>query len=159
MGLRFETRAYTNMILTVIAVMLVALVFNVYRIGVASPAQAQSTTTGGRGPVNAFSSTGRSAPADLQTGQVTQDVAVAAATSEVAAANRDIAAALRECAKSISGAGAAVSASKVASAVEAAPVYSAPAVASNEPAAPAGSAPATTANGTEPVSIQVEPSR
>lgn len=94
--------AYTNAILTVIAIALVLLVVNAYRVDVASPAQAQTMGS-------AFSSTsGRtSAPVDTSNVAQVQDTAVAGATREVADANRAIAEAIRELAKAVQTAGSA----------------------------------------------------
>ena len=97
-----DTRTYTNFALTAIAVLLAAITLHLYKVGVATDAQAQSSS--------GFGTSGKSAPIDLSNIPQTQDVAVAAATREVADANRDIATALRELSKSVEGAGSAVSA-------------------------------------------------
>ncbi len=101
---RLTTTAYTNAILTVIAAALVLLTLHVYRVEFASPAQAQALK-----PVFGQPSTGVSRAA-VDTGNIaqSQDLAVAAATSEVAQANRDIAAAIRELAKAVDSAGSAI---------------------------------------------------
>lgn len=93
--------AYTNAILTVIAITLVLLVVHAYRVDVASPVQAQTMGS-------AFSSTsGRtSAPVDTSNVAQVQDTAVAGATREVAEANREIATAIRELAKAVQSVGA-----------------------------------------------------
>lgn len=102
---RLQARMYTNAILTVIALCLLALVIHDYRLSVTSNAYAveqilgQPRTTG-------YSAPGRSAPVDTTNVAQTQDTAVAAATSEVASANRDIAAAIRELAEGVKAAGA-----------------------------------------------------
>ncbi|MCX7719560.1 MAG: hypothetical protein N2111_14315 [Candidatus Sumerlaeaceae bacterium] len=87
-----DSRLYTNAVLTVIAVLLLALVANAYRVSFVSEATAQS-------PSSAFSSGRTASPEpDVNVSQ-TQDLAVAAATREVADANREVASAIRELAK------------------------------------------------------------
>lgn len=165
MNLRIDTRTYTNMILTVIAVFLFALVLHAFRIAVAPNAQAQpavgphgltNTTTSGRGGTG-FAASGRSAPVDAQNAPVIQDIAVAAATTEVAAANRDIAAALRDVAKAIEGIGAAMGPGFGPSVVGTTPPAAVPPATSPTGSAPVGS-PAH-AEQVESLNISVEPSR
>src|SRR5690606_21814607 len=88
---RIDTRMYTNIVLTVIAMMLMALAFQTFKINVVQNAQAQIQTP----PINT------SIPQ-------TQDVAVAAATTQVAAANQEIAKALIEVARAIDSAGSSI---------------------------------------------------
>lgn len=67
-----------------------------------SSARAQPIDERFTSPKGGFSpSQGYSAAPDPRTGSLTQDLAVAAATSEVAAANREIAAAIRELAAAV----------------------------------------------------------
>lgn len=97
MKLRIDTRIYTNLVLTVIAAVLVASAVQNYGVNLTQNAQAQKI----RNPADndlARSATG--VPIDTTIPQ-TQDVAVAAATSQVAAANREIAVALHEVAAAI----------------------------------------------------------
>lgn len=163
MSLRIDTRTYTNMILTVIAVFLFLLVLHAYRISVVTGAQAQAvgphgltnTSTSGRGGTG-FATTGRSAPVDVQNAPVVQDIAVAAATAEVAAANRDIAAALRDVAKAIEVAGAALGQPVMGVAGSTIP-GAVPPVSSPAGSAPAGSV--SHAEQMESLNISVEPSR
>lgn len=88
-----DSRLYTNVVLTMIAVLLLTLVMNAYRVNVVPAATAQPPTV-------EFGSGRRTAAAepDLKVSQ-TQDLAVAAATREVAEANREVASAIRELAK------------------------------------------------------------
>jgi hypothetical protein len=100
-----ETRSYTNFILSVIAVLLLLITFNLYRVQVSGNAVAQTT---GESPSDAtqgvrFGRPGRNAPIDTSNVAQTQDTAVAAATNSVAEANRDIAAAIRELAAAVKG--------------------------------------------------------
>lgn len=106
MSVRFDTRTYTNMILTGIAVLLLAMVLQTYRVSVVSPAQAQPNNYDPRSR-GARAGIGSSGPGvtDRDNFPVVQDIAVAAATQEVAAANREIAAALRDVAKAITALG------------------------------------------------------
>ena len=83
MKLHLDTRMYTNVILTVIALLLLALCLNVYQVSVTPSACAQ---TGSK--------------IDTTIPQ-TQDVAVARATEMVADANRDIADAIKQLSKSV----------------------------------------------------------
>ncbi|MGI8906530.1 MAG: hypothetical protein ACR2IE_08580 [Candidatus Sumerlaeaceae bacterium] len=105
MKLSLDTRMYTNFILTAIAVLLLLITLNFYRVQVSSAAIAQTT---GDSPSQAsqgarFSRPGRNAPVDVSNVAQTQDTAVAAATNNVAEANRDIAAAIRELVTGIKG--------------------------------------------------------
>ena len=96
---RFSTTAYLNSVLTVIAVLLLALTLNAYRVPVASSAQAQERQVQFKEP--------GAAPArptiDTTNIASTQDLAVASATGEVASANREIAQAIRELAEAVKG--------------------------------------------------------
>ena len=83
--------AYTNAVLTIIAIALGALALPAFNIDGASRAQAQMSTGFNNQAVVTPST---SVPQSM-------DVAVAAATNEVAKANADIAAAIRELAKSV----------------------------------------------------------
>jgi hypothetical protein len=96
---------YTNFILTIIAVLLMLLTLNLYKVQVGSNAYAQVT---GESPSQAtqgsrFSRPGRNAPVDVGNVAQTQDTAVAAATNAVAEANHDIATAIRELAAAVKG--------------------------------------------------------
>ena len=96
--------AYTNAILTVIAIALVLLVVNAYRVDVASPAQAQPAQSYSQsknlydlGRPSANTSPGSSrAPVDASNAPMSIDPVSAAAIHEVATANRAIAEAIRE---------------------------------------------------------------
>lgn len=81
-------RVYTNVVLTAIAALLAVQVFQQLPVRVVSQAQAQSGSSS-------------RIPVGEQNIPQTQDVAVAAATSEVAAANREIAAAIKEVASNL----------------------------------------------------------
>lgn len=94
---RLHTRSYTNFILTVIAVLLLALALNAYRVSLSSSAYAQEPTP----LLKRFATPGRGAPIDLSNVAQTQDLAQAQAMSEVAAANREIAQAIRELGKNV----------------------------------------------------------
>jgi hypothetical protein len=85
-----DTRLYTNAMLTVIAVLLLALTLNAYRVGIVASATAQA-------PGSIMNRESRAEPS-VNVSQ-TQDLAVAAATREVADANREVASAIRELAK------------------------------------------------------------
>lgn len=104
MNIRFDTRTYTNMILTGIAVLLLAVVLQSYRISVVTPVQAQPNNYD---PRSRRAPIGSSQPGvtDRDNYPIVQDIAVAAATQEVAVANREIAAALRDVAKAITALG------------------------------------------------------
>lgn len=98
MNPKIETRSYTNVILSIIAVLLLLITLNLYRVQVGTNAMAQTT---GESPSQAsqgvkFSRPGRNAPIDVSNVAQTQDTAVAAATNNVADALKDIAAAIRE---------------------------------------------------------------
>lgn len=121
--------AYTNAILTVIAIALVLLVVNAYRVDVASPAQAQPAQSYSQsknlydlGRPSANTSPGSSrAPVDASNAPMSIDPVSAAAIHEVATANRAIAEAIRELAKAVEGvAGAAKAAQQAPSATGAA---------------------------------------
>lgn len=103
MRLHLDTRTYTNFILTVIAVMLIALTLQQYGISVSSKAIAQDAVAPDATPAlgNRFGRPGSSAPADFSNISQVQDPAVASATQEVAAANREIAGAIRDLAHSV----------------------------------------------------------
>lgn len=94
---RIDTRIYTNLVLTVIAAVLVASAVQDYSVSVVSNAQAQNVRYNQQ---NDLSQSATGVPIDTTIPQ-TQDVAVAAATSQVAASNREIAAALHEVATAI----------------------------------------------------------
>lgn len=97
---KLETRSYTNFILTVIAVLLLALTVREYGIPMVSSVQAQDEEG-----ADATSRSRRISSSMIdQTVPQQQDLAVAGATSEVAAANREIAQAIRELAKSVESA-------------------------------------------------------
>lgn len=85
---RFDTRMYTNILLTVIAILLSAFAFQAFKINVIGSAHAQDDQ----------SNINRSVPQ-------TQDIAVANATMQVAAANQEIAKSLLEVARAIQDAG------------------------------------------------------
>lgn len=100
---RFDTRMYTNMVLTAIALLMLGGVARDFGVGVVGSAQAQI----GRGGVNverrnvkdlALTDTGVVIDSTIPQ---TQDVAVAAATAEIALSNREIAAAIRELALAV----------------------------------------------------------
>jgi hypothetical protein len=93
---------YTNMILTVIAVLLLTLSLHEWKVGVVSSADAQSPTMGTGSNLRSDS---YHPPVNGTNIPQVQDAGLAAATLEVANANRDIAAALRELGKSIETAG------------------------------------------------------
>ncbi len=100
---RIDTRIYTNMILTAIALLMLGGLARDYGVGVIGSAQAQIGRSGvnvDRRNVTDLEKTDTGVIIDSTIPQ-TQDVAVAAATSEVAASNRDIAAALRELAAAV----------------------------------------------------------
>ena len=92
---RIDTRMYTNLMLTVIAVVLVALAAQQLGINVIGNAQAQ------RKDVTADLNRTATGVAIDTTIPQTQDVAVAQATSEVAAANREIAQAILQLASAV----------------------------------------------------------
>jgi hypothetical protein len=106
---RLNNRAYLNFILTVIAVLLLALTLNAYRVSIASSAHAQGRLSdiGFSSPeaTAGASVAKRAAPIDVSNIATTQDLAVAGATAEVASANREIAQAIRELALAIAGIG------------------------------------------------------
>ena len=99
MKLSIGSQAYTNVVLTAIAALLLALAFDAYRIPVLGAAQAQ--------PQSVFSRDKDDSGVNGNVSQ-TQDIAVASATREVAIANREIASAIREVGKSLDGLAAAV---------------------------------------------------
>ena len=107
------------MVLTVIAVALLALTLHAYRVSLAGNAWAQDSLTSLKtgekisGPAGAQFGTGdRSsrAPVDLRNVAQSMDMAVAQATLDVAAANREIAAAIRELATAVQSAGSSLAA-------------------------------------------------
>jgi hypothetical protein len=109
-----NSTGYTNMVLTVIAVALLALTLHAYRVSVAGNAWAQDSLTRDSqgqtisGPAGAqFGKNDRSSrpPIDLRNVAQSMDMAVAGATQDVAAANREIAAAIRELATAVQSAG------------------------------------------------------
>ena len=83
MKLQFDSRTYTNFILSVIALLLLVLSLKAYQVAVTPSAYAQNQNSG-------YSTGGRSAPVDLSTVSMTQDIAVSEATKQVAAANQQI---------------------------------------------------------------------
>lgn len=100
---RFDTRMYTNMVLTAIALLMLGGVARDFGVGVIGSAQAQIGRTGvnvERRNVTDLERTDTGVIIDSTIPQ-TQDVAVAAATTEVAMSNRDIAAAIRELALAV----------------------------------------------------------
>lgn len=143
MSTRIDSRSYTNVILTVIAVLLLAMVVHAYRLSVTSTAGAQvySTPTP-RIPPSGFGPVGRNAPVDAQNAPITQDIAVAAATESVAASNREIAQALLQVARAIESAGAGLGKLAAPAAVTAGAVGSpSPSAISSAPAGSASAAP------------------
>jgi hypothetical protein len=106
MKTRVDSRIYTNMILTVIAVLLLTLSLHEWKVGVVASANAQSAPMG---TGTSFNQQVRHPPVEGTNIPQVQDAGLAAATLEVANANRDIAAALRELGKSIETAGTGVS--------------------------------------------------
>lgn len=92
---RIDTRMYTNLVLTVIAVVLLASTAQQYGVPFLPSAQAQLRTTR-----DDISRTATGVAIDTTIPQ-TQDVAVAAATTDVAASNREIAVALKEIAAAL----------------------------------------------------------
>ncbi len=103
---RVDTRMYTNLMLTIIALVLVAMVAREFGFGVVGTAQAQqqSRDSIARRNVPDLERTDTGVVIDSQIPQ-TQDVAVAQATSEVAASNREIAAAIQDLASAVREAG------------------------------------------------------
>ncbi len=100
---RMDTRMYTNLLLTAIALLMLLGLARDYGVGLLGSAQAQVTRSGldaVRRNVDDLERTGTGVVVDSTIPQ-SQDVAVAAATSEVAASNRDIAAAIRELAMAV----------------------------------------------------------
>lgn len=96
----WREQAYTNFILTLIAVLLAIWVLGPRsrNLDPAQPATAQDFSTRSS---SGFSSPGKSAPVDTSNVATVQDLAVAGATAEVAAANREIASAIRDLAKAV----------------------------------------------------------
>lgn len=92
---RIDNRMYTNLMLTVIAAVLVAGAAQQFGVTFTGDAQAQTRRT-----VPSLDQTATGVVIDSNIPQ-TQDVAVAAATSEVAASNREIAAAILELAEAV----------------------------------------------------------
>lgn len=92
---RIDNRTYTNLVLTVIAIVLVASAVKESGLRFLPTAQAQLRTQ-----AHDLARTATGVPIDDSIPQ-SQDVAVAAATSEVAASNREIAEALREVAAAL----------------------------------------------------------
>lgn len=92
---RIDTRMYTNLILTAIALLLFAGAAREFGVSFSESAHAQRQRT-----VPNIDRTETGVVVDSTIPQ-TQDVAVASATSEVAASNRDIAAAIRELAVAV----------------------------------------------------------
>lgn len=86
---RIDSRIYTNLVLTVIAVVMLATAAQQVGINIVGSAGAQSAQA------RNVQQTATGVTIDSTIPQ-TQDVAVAQATSEVAASNREIAAAIRE---------------------------------------------------------------
>ena len=94
---RIDTRTYTNVILTVIAILMAGLAAQQLGLNVLGTAKAQ---TNSRYTTPNVSQTATGAVIDSTIPQ-TQDVAVAQATMAVADSNRDIAAAIRELAGAV----------------------------------------------------------
>lgn len=92
---RIDTRMYTNLILTAIALLLFAGAAREFGVGFSESAHAQRQRT-----AENLERTGTGVLVNESIPQ-TQDLAVAAATSEVAASNLDIAAAIRELALAV----------------------------------------------------------
>lgn len=92
---RIDTRMYTNMVLTAIALLLFAGAAKEFGVGFTDAAHAQRQRT-----VPDVARTDTGVLVDTNIPQ-TQDVAVAAATSEVAVANREIAAAILRLAEAV----------------------------------------------------------
>src|SRR5262245_15565124 len=90
----FHTRWYTNVILTVIAVLLALGFIRNHPVQLASSAYAGTDTS------SRYQTSPTGVKVDTSIPQ-TQDLAVAAATHEVAAATQDIASSIRELAKSV----------------------------------------------------------
>src|SRR5881394_3614337 len=94
--IRLSTRLYTNLILTAIAVLLLALTIHAYRLSFVSSAYAQENSLYGKAtPGSGFARAGRQGPDEVNT-PIQGDLAVAAATNNVASANREIAVAIKE---------------------------------------------------------------
>lgn len=93
---RIDTRMYTNLVLTAIALLMLGGVARDYGVGIVGSAQAQVA----RGVTDNIGATATGVVYDANIPQ-TQDVAVAAATSAVAASNLEIAAAIRELALAV----------------------------------------------------------
>src|SRR5690606_8304462 len=92
---RIDTRMYTNLILTAIALLLFAGAAREFGVGFTESAQAQRQRT-----VPDLARTDTGVLIDSTIPQ-TQDVAVAAATTEIATANREIAAAILQLAEAV----------------------------------------------------------
>lgn len=123
MKMHTNTITYTNFVLTVIAVLLLAGTVKEYGVPLIASVHAQDASPQITPPATSrFSRPGRSAPLDLGNVAQTQDTAVASATNEVAAANRDIAAAIRELARSMQDVGAAIRTIQQTAVVTGAPV-------------------------------------
>lgn len=103
MRIKVDTRVYTNCILTVIAVILLLLGLQAYRVSIVSNANAQNTPVIATPMFRVGEHSMDQRTGSQQSGPVPQseDRAVAGATADVASANRDIAAAIRELAVSV----------------------------------------------------------
>lgn len=123
MKLSIGSQTYTNVILTMIAVLLLALAFDAYRVSVLPAAQAQQSGSIFQKPQDESGQNGNVSQ--------TQDVAVAAATREVAVANREIAGAIRECGKNLDSLASAIRAAGAAKSSGTTPTSAAPAPASD----------------------------
>ncbi len=95
---RIDTRMYTNLILTAIALLLFAGAAREFGVGFTGSAQAQVQSRTRNVPDLDRTDTGVTIDSTIPQ---TQDVAVAQATSEVAASNLQIAAAIRELAVAV----------------------------------------------------------
>jgi len=100
-------RWYTNLVLTIIAVLLGLSLIGQHWRSFTAVNSAYAQELGSR--MSGFSTPGKSAPVDTSNVATVQDLAVAGATAEVAAANREIASAIRDLAKAVQDLGANVS--------------------------------------------------
>ena len=105
---RFSSGSYLNFILTVVAVLLLAITLQMYGLPLVSSARAQDRLPRNMGmdtvPATAGESVARrAAPVDVSNIATVQDLAVAGATWEVASSNREIALAIRDLAEAVRG--------------------------------------------------------